>query len=624
MSPDSESDEECMPGDREAPLLSVYGMVNCQESMGVYKQSSNDWEVWDEIESSEGACASSVCPHVYKPSVPSPRRLDDEMVTVLRELLRADIEALLLAHRAQLVEELELSMATRVQKTKTARYTTPFLVEGEANSAEIDADAFSTAIYRKLYEEGGELTRTSEGLDLVKKRHNYRRQRVSVKTMAYRNLYDRLRSTSMWDLSSQKPVSIRGVFQAVARSLWFEQLFCLVIVFNVFVVGAETQYNAANLRDSDAPGFVWLSYAFAVCFLCELSVRFIAVGPVEFFCLKNQAWNVFDSSIVLISVVEVLLEIMGSGSSNSQSLDQLRLIRIVRTVRVLRVVRLMRFFSSLRLLVTSILSTLKSLLWTMLLLFMILYVFAIIFTQATTPYLIDNKPRNQTSCLQEATTYETLNYYFGDLPTSIFTLFKAIAGGVSWQEVSEPLRELHFSVVALFIVFIAFVYIVVLNVVTGVFCQTALENAAKDKDIQMDERLVTRERDCHELAKIFQSMDADGDKVLTLNEFEESLLNKQVQAYFASLDLTVKDALGLFRMLDCDGSSGVDIEEFVDGCLRLRGNAKSVDVAALIYENRLVLERFTTMMRVHEEQFLKLQSSLTRRKLVSNSQPVAE
>lgn len=43
--------------------------------------------------------------------------------------------------------------------------------------------------------------------------------------------------------------------------------------------------------------------------------------------------------------------------------------------------------------------------------------------------------------------------------------------------------------------------------------------------------------------------------------------------------------MGIFQLLD-DGSGIVSIDEFVMGFLRLKGNAKAVDLVTLMYENR--------------------------------------
>mmetsp|Transcript_127834 Transcript_127834/g.272625 ORF Transcript_127834/g.272625 Transcript_127834/m.272625 type:complete len:83 (-) Transcript_127834:84-332(-) len=57
-----------------------------------------------------------------------------------------------------------------------------------------------------------------------------------------------------------------------------------------------------------------------------------------------------------------------------------------------------------------------------------------------------------------------------------------------------------------------------------------------------------------------------------------------VCAYFAALGLDTHQVSNLFLLLDQDESGTLTREEFLKGVLRLRGGAKSVDMAILMYE----------------------------------------
>merc|ERR1712039_323816 len=46
------------------------------------------------------------------------------------------------------------------------------------------------------------------------------------------------------------------------------------------------------------------------------------------------------------------------------------------------------------------------------------------------------------------------------------------------------------------------------------------------------------------------------------------------------------EAKWLFRLLDIHDSGWVELEEFLSGCLRLRGEAKAIDVLTLMQEFR--------------------------------------
>eukprot|EP00413_Alexandrium_margalefii_P030028 CAMPEP_0204556198 /NCGR_PEP_ID=MMETSP0661-20131031/29422_1 /ASSEMBLY_ACC=CAM_ASM_000606 /TAXON_ID=109239 /ORGANISM="Alexandrium margalefi, Strain AMGDE01CS-322" /LENGTH=59 /DNA_ID=CAMNT_0051563305 /DNA_START=56 /DNA_END=231 /DNA_ORIENTATION=+ len=59
----------------------------------------------------------------------------------------------------------------------------------------------------------------------------------------------------------------------------------------------------------------------------------------------------------------------------------------------------------------------------------------------------------------------------------MFTLFQAITGGISWHEPVETLGQVSVMLVWLFTAYLSFTYFAVMNVVTGVFCNSAIESA---------------------------------------------------------------------------------------------------------------------------------------------------
>jgi len=122
--------------------------------------------------------------------------------------------------------------------------------------------------------------------------------------------------------------------------------------------------------------------------------------------------------------------------------------------------------------------------------------------------------------------------------------------------------------------FIAFAQFAMLNVITGVFVERALEEDAEEKDATMVGRLMD----------FLSGSEHPG--YLTWEEFEERLEEPAMQLYFKSVDLDPCEAKGLFVLLDADQSGRVEAEEFIMGCLRLRGTAKAIDLATLMYENR--------------------------------------
>merc|ERR1740117_2491579 len=115
---------------------------------------------------------------------------------------------------------------------------------------------------------------------------------------------------------------------------------------------------------------------------------------------------------------------------------------------------------------------------TLVLLFMLMYVLSIVCMQ-----VISAKEASMGYNLPDE---HKLKYYFGSLDRSMLTLFETIVGGISWDEIAEPLRTDIHPFMALFLCF----YVVVAcyaisNMMTGMFVQKAMQFTAEDSDKQM-------------------------------------------------------------------------------------------------------------------------------------------
>merc|ERR1712070_283091 len=82
------------------------------------------------------------------------------------------------------------------------------------------------------------------------------------------------------------------------------------------------------------------------------------------------------------------------------------------------------------------------------------------------------------------------------------------------------------------------------------------------------------------IKKLFGDLDADSSGSVTITELEESMGTQCVQAVFASMDIDAKDAWTLFRMLG--QKDEITAEDFVEGLMRLKGNAKRADFVELL------------------------------------------
>jgi len=228
-------------------------------------------------------------------------------------------------------------------------------------------------------------------------------------------------------------------------------------------------------------------------------------------------------------------------------------------------------------------STMGSLAWTLLLLVLLFYSFGVIICQTVTDH-----------CRYAATGADVpacepdLLRFWSNIPDSMLTLFLSISGGLSWTDALEPLRKVSSIAVVCMIIFIVITVFAVLNVVTGVFCNTAIESASADKDIAIMKQMKKTEAQVNSLKEIFREIDLDSSDHISLQELKDALKTPKMKSFMNSLDISTQDVWTLFMVVDADNSGEISLDEFVYGCMQLQGPAKGLQVARMSYENTVM------------------------------------
>merc|ERR1719440_1879304 len=95
----------------------------------------------------------------------------------------------------------------------------------------------------------------------------------------------------------------------------------------------------------------------------------------------------------------------------------------------------------------------------------------------------------------------------------------------------------------------------------------------------------------------------DGSKVVNLDEFEHALGKPGMQNLLRAMGVEASDAWTLFKLLDADGGGTVDQQEFLEGCLNLKGPAKSIHIAQQRYESKWLIDAVLKLSMYCEESF---------------------
>ncbi len=214
----------------------------------------------------------------------------------------------------------------------------------------------------------------------------------------------------------------REQVQKLVESDAFQRTIIAVIVVNALTLGLETSETIM----ASAGGLLHaLDRLMLAIFIVELSLRLYA-HRLRFF---RDPWSIFDFLVIGVSLVPA-----AGGLS------------VLRALRILRALRLVSAVPGMKRVVAGLLAAIPAMTSIILLLGLVLYVGAVLATE------------------MYGTTAPT---HFGDLGSSLFTLFQVMTGE-AWPDIAAQVLPTHPSAWIFFVVFILVSTFVVLNLFTAV------------------------------------------------------------------------------------------------------------------------------------------------------------
>lgn len=221
-------------------------------------------------------------------------------------------------------------------------------------------------------------------------------------------------------------------FNKIRESKIFQWVVVALIIASALLIGIDT----FELKPRYDIIIAALSQAITLFFLIEIIIRFIGEPHKKAFF--RDGWNVFDTIVVGVSLVPV-----GPGSS----------VLIARLLRIFRVLRIISVMPELKVLIECLLKSMPRILYTSLLLFIIMYIYAA-----------------AGSLLFEHTDAER----WADIATALFTLTQVLTLS-SWEQVFLPLQAVHWWAWIYLYSFIAIGSITVLNLIIAVLVDVIME-----------------------------------------------------------------------------------------------------------------------------------------------------
>ncbi|OLP87191.1 Sodium channel protein type 10 subunit alpha [Symbiodinium microadriaticum] len=364
--------------------------------------------------------------------------------------------------------------------------------------------------------------------------------------------------------------------RAFFLSSTFEMLIAALLFVNVCFMAAQLQY--LGLRIGHSIGYP--RYDVAAEEAWPNSDQIFLVGDVSFasvftiemltrmYYLRMTFWKYALNWVDFLVVCSSWLELFAAALLPI-SPTFLRLLRLGKLLRAIRVVRMSAVLESLQLLLKCISASVRILFWSLFLLMIIQISAGMTISYMVSEFMVDqNAP-------MEA-RFAVFRYY-GSFSATLLTMFEVLFA--NW---APPCRILidHVSewYALVFIIYRCFVGFAVLNVVNAVFVQSTMKVAAADEEVMAREKRKAELAFQRKVSALFRQADISGDGKIDVKEFKRLLKAPKLQLWLSQLEIETTDLWGLFQMLDT-GEGEISLEEFEAGTMRIKGMARSFDLA---------------------------------------------
>jgi uncharacterized membrane protein len=335
-----------------------------------------------------------------------------------------------------------------------------------------------------------------------------------------------------------------GYAQWLSRSTHFKNFMLLFIALNTIWIGIEADNNHADLLLKAAPIFQLVDNVFCFIFTFEIAVRFAAF-ECKIDALKDP-WFMFDGSLVTLMVWETwimsmlyLVEGIEYGGRTAQGSQVLRMVRLVRLVRVARTTRLVSACPELIIITKGLFAGLRSVFAVLVMLLVIIYVFAIIFTMTLTGSQVGEG-------------------LFDNVPQSMNTLLLQVLCGPD----TDFMRSLLAASWVHYIIELTYLFIALqtlMNMLIGTLCHV-MSTVSEESN----EAAFTTEVE-HQLGRLATVLDQDQSGGISKEEFDVLINDPQMTSSFNDLGVDIVGVADFAKFIfeQCDEISYVDFGKLV-------------------------------------------------------------
>jgi len=409
-----------------------------------------------------------------------------------------------------------------------------------------------------------------------------RKQKDRTKAMAPKRVGTAERISEHWAALEKHESPQRGLIYWIVSHKWFDCLITAVVLFSAVMVGVQIDYEMRN-PDVVTTFFDNTEFTCSAIFTVEMAMRLYALGLSTLCGPNERGLFIAEVILVLFSWIEISFRIIYEVAGINTDMGVSKVSKMFAIGRLMRIIRTIRLFSELRVMANMIWSSFRSLLWLFFILVALGYCFALVLTQGAALYM----DRTQgDGGVERARLLEA----YGSVLATMYSLFKCMTGGRNWGEVAEIIEPAGWAYSGLVVLYVFINLFSVLNIVTGVFVDGAIELRNRDRSMMIQKQGQRREAFAEHLVHLLRDMDCSGDGAITRDEFLSSFSRPDVKQFMSALSIELDDAHNMFTLLDRNMDGTVDIVEFVMGMERLRGEAKSSDIHFLIMQCQHIID----------------------------------
>eukprot|EP00928_Gymnodinium_smaydae_P056777 TRINITY_DN40101_c0_g1_i1.p1 TRINITY_DN40101_c0_g1~~TRINITY_DN40101_c0_g1_i1.p1 ORF type:complete len:588 (+),score=118.93 TRINITY_DN40101_c0_g1_i1:136-1764(+) len=370
--------------------------------------------------------------------------------------------------------------------------------------------------------------------------------------------------------------------------LWFDYVLDSVMGF---IIAANAVFLGAQMDADNGREGTWmlLDMMFSLIFLLELGLKLALNGFRGQFCGNNQFSNCFDAVLIFLDSVQLCIDLFLADMSKSMEeagVPSASLFRTLRLARLTRILRLLRahVFHELLSMIQGMIGGMSTLMWSVVLFGLIMYVSALIFCETMGGYDTEN-----------------VSEYFDTVPRAMLTVFRCSFGDCSTRggmPIFEWIYQGHsWYVTFLYCLFVFLITVGLFNVISAIFVESTME-AAKELELlkkrhRLDDdqiwakgitaliRMLLSEDGNVSDAKLSDSMDAVMEVDVSADALDRLLKHREVVEVLKALDIDPSDNKYLTDILDPDMSGTISVLELVEGLKRLRGEPRRSDIVTV-------------------------------------------